>query len=109
MASTAPASPAELGFEAFGKFGCAACHNEMPTSLGPDLTGVAGRPRTLLDGTTVVADDDYLRESIMDAQAKLLEGYQPVMPAFQGLVSEEQLSQLIAYIKSLGDQAGDGK
>jgi len=49
----------------------------------------------------VIADDNYLRESIMVPLAKVVEGYQPVMPPFQGLISEEQLMQLIAYVKSL--------
>ena len=55
----------------------------------------------LTDGRKVVADENYLRESIMNSQAKVVQGYQPIMPAFQGMVSEENLLQLIAYIKTL--------
>ena len=109
VASATPASPAELGFEAFNKFGCAACHNETSASLGPYLGGVADSTRKLQDGTEVVADEDYLRESIVNSQAKLVEGYQPVMPAFQGLLTEQDIANLIAYIKSLGDNTGSGK
>jgi cytochrome c oxidase subunit 2 len=53
----------------------------------------------------VVVDDNYLRESILAPASKVLAGYQPVMPAFQGLVNEEALAQLLAYIKSLAPQA----
>jgi cytochrome c oxidase subunit 2 len=55
----------------------------------------------LLGGATVIADDAYLRESIVNPQAKIVAGFQPVMPTFQGLVTEEQLLQLIAYVRSL--------
>ena len=55
----------------------------------------------LQGGNTVTADEDYIRESILDPRAKIVAGYQPIMPTFKGLVSEEGLLQLIAYIKSL--------
>ena len=55
----------------------------------------------LVDGRVVVADENYLRESIMNSQAKVVAGYQPIMPTFQGQISEESLLQLIAYIKTL--------
>ena len=55
----------------------------------------------LQGGATVIANEDYLRESILDPRAKIVSGYQPIMPTFKGLVSEEGLLQLIAYIKSL--------
>jgi len=55
----------------------------------------------LQEGTTVTADENYIRESILDPRAKIVAGYQPIMPTFKGLVSEEGLLQLIAYIKSL--------
>jgi cytochrome c oxidase subunit 2 len=63
---------------------------------------VYGNPVKLQDGNTVVADDAYIRESIVNPQAKIVAGYQPIMPTFQGLVTEEQLLQLLAYIRSLG-------
>ncbi len=62
---------------------------------------MAGNPVQLTDGRTVVADDNYIRESIMNSQAKVVQGFQPIMPLFQGQISEENLMQLIAYIKSL--------
>ena len=55
----------------------------------------------LADGSTVVADDNYLHESIVMSVAKVVRGYQPIMPVFQGQISEEQVMELIAYIKSL--------
>ena len=67
----------------------------------PSLLGVYGSKVTLTDGRVVVADENYLQESIMNSQAKIVQGYQGIMPAFQGMVTEENLLQLIAYIKTL--------
>jgi cytochrome c oxidase subunit II len=104
------ASPADAGRELFANvFGCVACHrDDGTTGLGPVLGGVAGNPVTLTDGRTVVADDNYLRESIMNPSAKIVQGFTSpsIMPPFQGSVSEEQVMQLIAYIKSLKPAAG---
>jgi cytochrome c oxidase subunit 2 len=55
----------------------------------------------LEDGRTVTADDNYVRESILDPTAKIVKGYKPVMPTFQGIVSDDQLNALVAYVKSL--------
>ena len=63
----------------------------------------------LTDGRKVVADENYLRESIMNSQAKIVKGYQGIMPAFQGMVTEENLMQLIAYIKTLKPAAAAEK
>ena len=68
---------------------------------GPVLRRHLRHSVTLASGETIVADDAYIRESILSPAAKVVAGYQPVMPTFQGQVSEEQLLQLIAYIKSL--------
>ena len=70
----------------------------------PSLNGVYGAKVLLADGTTVTADDAYIRESILQPKAKIVAGYQPVMPTFQGLVTEEQILNLTAYIKSLQSQ-----
>jgi len=59
----------------------------------------------LEDGRTVTADENYIRESILDPGAKVVNGFKPVMPTFQGLVSEEQLNALVAYVKSLSQPA----
>lgn len=90
---------AQAGEDLFGSLGCAACHKAG--GLGPDLAGVAGSARPLTSGATATADDSYLRESILQPASKLVAGYQPIMPIFQGQVSEEQVLQLIAYLKTL--------
>jgi cytochrome c oxidase subunit II len=68
---------------------------------GPNLQGVFGKPVLLEDGRSVVADENYVRECILDPGAKRVKGFQPIMPTFQGLVSEEQVNALVAYVKSL--------
>lgn len=88
----------------YEKHGCITCH-QPGSVLGPQLAGVPGSTVTLQDGTSVTADDDYLRESILTPQAKVVKGFAPVMPTFKGQMSEEQVLQLIAYIKSLGGDA----
>ena len=93
---------AERGDKLFNDLACANCHHPDGAGRGPSLEGVAGKTVELEDGTKVVADDDYLRESILSPQAKVVKGYRPVMPTFQGLVTEDQLLQLIEYIKSTG-------
>jgi cytochrome c oxidase subunit 2 len=65
-----------------------------------------GRPVKLSDGTTVIADEAYIRESVLYPSAKIVAGYQPIMPTYKGQVSEEQLLQLMAYIKSLSSAEG---
>ena len=67
------------------------------------LKGLYGKQVQLQTGQTVTVDDAYIRESILDPQAKAAAGFQPIMPTFRGLVTEEQLLQLIAYVKSLGE------
>ena len=101
-------TPAEEGAELFTTFGCATCHLEPGGGLGPPLGGVFGSNVPLADGRTVPADDNYLRESIMNPSAQIVRGFTSpsIMPPFQGMVSEEQLMQLIAYVKSLKPAAG---
>jgi cytochrome c oxidase subunit 2 len=94
-------TPVENGERLFADLACITCHKTDSTGRGPSLLGVFGSTVDLADGRSVVADENFLRESIMNSQAKVVRGYQPIMPAFQGMVSEENLMQLIAYIKSL--------
>jgi len=99
------------GADLFQSLACVTCHRAGDTgrlARGPALEGVYGSQVKLADGRTVTADDDYLRESILNPTAKVVAGFDPVMPTFQGQVSEEQLSQLIDYVKSLGATAGTG-
>lgn len=101
-AATGPVSITSAGEGLFGQLGCATCHQAQGGALGPSLVGVAGKTIELEGGTSATADDDYLRESILTPQAKVVAGYKPLMPTFKGQVSEEQILQLISYIKSLG-------
>jgi cytochrome c oxidase subunit 2 len=93
--------PAQAGEKLFTEFACITCHKNDGTGRAPMLQGVYGSQVELADGRKVAADDNYLRESIMIPTAKVVKGFQPIMPPFQGLVAEEQLMQLIAYIKTL--------
>jgi len=96
------------GQRLFLSLGCATCHQEAPGARGPSLLGLYGSRVFLQDGREVVADESYLRESIVDPAAKLVAGYQPLMPAFRGRVSEEELVQLVAYVRSLR-RDGEGR
>jgi cytochrome c oxidase subunit 2 len=104
---TAEGSLASTGEKLFGDLACNTCHRPDSRGRGPVLQNVFGHQVQLNDGAVVTADENYLRESILTPAAKLTAGYQPVMPAFQGLVSEEQLLALIEYVKSLSTQQGN--
>ncbi len=97
---------ADAGEKLFSSLACNSCHLDTGQGRGPVLKGAYGKPVELEGGATVTMDDAYIRESILTPQAKVVRGFQPVMPPFQGLVSEEQLLQLIAYVKSLGTSQG---
>lgn len=78
------------------------CHLNAPGGIGPMLAGVPGHEVELMTGEKVMADDAYLRESILQPMAKVVKGFPPAMPTFAGQLNEEQVMSLIAYIKSLG-------
>ena len=90
------------GSDLFQQFGCATCHQSAGTGRGPSLVGVYGSSVRLEGGKSVLADQDYIRESILDPSAKIVAGYKPLMPTFKNQISPDQLSQLIEYVKSLG-------
>ena len=92
---------ASAGAKRFVEQACNTCHGEQKGARGPSLSGLFGRTVRMQSGQTLVADEGYIRESVVNPQAKLLEGYPPIMPTYQGLISEEGLLQLTAYIKSL--------
>src|SRR5215469_131683 len=98
---SASGSLAETGQALFQQLGCSTCHRSDPQGRGPNLAGVFGKPVQLDDGRTVMADENYVRESILSPAAKIVVGFKPIMPTFQGMVSEEQLNALVAYMKSL--------
>jgi cytochrome c oxidase subunit 2 len=97
-------SLASAGEKLFGDLACITCHRSDTGARGPALAGLFGSTVKLANGNSVTADEAYLRESIVQPSAKIVVGYQPIMPTFQGLVTEEQLVQLIAYIQSLKGQ-----
>ena len=85
----------------FARLACNTCHKSDGSGRGPSLVGKFGKTEKLTSGETVAVDESYVRESILNPQAKITTGYPPIMPTFKGLVTEDQLLQLIAYIKSL--------
>jgi cytochrome c oxidase subunit 2 len=101
LAGAAGGSLASAGEKLFTDLGCGTCHRPDSLARGPNLQGLFGRPVALASGGTVTANETYIRESIVNPAAKVVAGFQPIMPAYQGLVSEEGLMQLIAYIQSL--------
>jgi cytochrome c oxidase subunit 2 len=94
-------SLASTGQKLFQQLGCGSCHRSDTQGRGPNLVGVFGKPVLLDDGRTVTADENYVRESILNPGAKIVAGFKNIMPSFQGVVNEEQLLSLVAYIKSL--------
>lgn len=92
---------AETGQKLFQSLGCTNCHRFDTQGRGPNLVGVFGKPVLLDDGRSVLADDAYIRESIVNPGAKIVAGFKPIMPSFQGVLTEHQLLSLVAYIKSL--------
>jgi cytochrome c oxidase subunit 2 len=102
---TAFGSMAANGESIFLQLGCSTCHRSDTQGRGPNLVGLFGSKVQLEDGRTVVADENYIRESILNPSAKVTSGFKPIMPVFQGLVSEEQLTALVAFVKSLTPQA----
>ena len=100
--NTGNTTPAAAGQQLYQTLGCASCHGANGEGgRGPTLTGIFGKDQALQTGQSVRVDEGYLRESIVNPQAKMVVGFGPIMPTFQGQVSEDQLVQLIAYIKSL--------
>jgi cytochrome c oxidase subunit 2 len=94
--------PAVAGQQLYQSLGCVSCHGANGEGgRGPALTGLFGRQVFLTNGQTITADEGYVRESIENPQAKLVSGFGPIMPTFQGQLTPEQLIQMMAYIKSL--------
>jgi cytochrome c oxidase subunit 2 len=90
------------GEQLFTQFGCVTCHRQDNTGRGPSLVGLFGQKVLLQTGQTVIANMDYIRESILDPRAKVVATYQPIMPTFKSQIDQAQLMQLIEYVKSLG-------
>jgi cytochrome c oxidase subunit 2 len=102
-------TPVEMGRDLFqNKLGCASCHAGGPQQRGAQLEGIFGKEVKLVGGQTVIADDQYIRNSILNPASQVVEGFQPIMPTFKGQVNDEQLNSLVAYIKSLSGVTGTG-
>lgn len=95
------AAPKDLGASLFEQYICNTCHFDDGSGRGPSLVGIVGKEVRFVDGRTLVRDDEYLRTSILQPNAAVVEGYLQIMPTFQGQISEVGLQQLITYIKSL--------
>src|SRR5262249_49471431 len=95
------ASMAASGEKLFAELGCSTCHRSDTHGRGPTLQGIYGNQQSLDNGQTVLVDDNYIRDSIINPGSKVVSGWKPIMPTFSGLVTEDQLLSLVAYIKSL--------
>jgi len=96
----APETLAAEGSRYFHTLGCSACHEGSQVIHAPSLNGLYGQSVPLQSGQVVVANEDFLRDSILKPSANVPTGYKPIMPSFQGVLSEEQIIAIIAYIKS---------
>jgi cytochrome c oxidase subunit 2 len=97
-------SPAEAGQVLYEQRGCKQCHSvDGATGIGPTFLGLFGRERPLADGSTITVDENYIRESILEPQARIAAGYDPVMPTYQGRLKEEEITAIIEYQKTLSD------
>jgi cytochrome c oxidase subunit 2 len=94
--------PAEAGKMLYQRRGCTQCHSIDGTAgTGPTFKGIYGKPQPMSDGSKVVADDNYIRESILEPQAKVVAGFQPVMSTYKGLLSDDEITAIIEFIKTL--------
>ena len=100
----AEGSLASAGAKLFADLACNTCHRPEVQGRGPRLDGLFGRTVTLEGGARVVVDEAYLREAIVNPNARIAQGFQPVMPSYQGVATEEGLLQLIEYVKSLREE-----
>jgi cytochrome c oxidase subunit 2 len=101
-------TPAEEGRELFVQFDCVSCHESGVRQRGPVLGNVYGKQEQLEGNRTVLVDESYIRESVLDPKTQIVRGYEPVMPTYRGQLTEEQILALIAYIKSLSPQEPEG-
>lgn len=98
---------ATVGEKLFQQLACNTCHRNDMQGRAPVLEGLFGKPVPLRDGRTVVADETYIRESILAPESQIAAGFEPIMPSFRGLLSEEQVLELVAYIKSLEQRVSE--
>ncbi len=101
LGNTKDSSLAEAGQKLFKTMGCVSCHSADSDIKGPNLEGIYGKQVRLQDGSVITAEERYLRESLLAPNAKLTEGFTANMPSYQGLMTEEQILQLISYMRTL--------
>jgi cytochrome c oxidase subunit II len=97
-------SMAQQGERLFSQFGCGTCHVSRENGRGPSLDGIYGKPEKLQSGETQVVDETLIRQAIVNPNSVRMPGYEEIMPTYQGQINEEQVLQLIAYVKSLGSE-----
>ena len=95
-----------IGGRLFQARGCSGCHAPNAAIRAPLLNGIYRKPVALSDGTTTIADDQYIHDSILLPNKQITAGYEPKMPTYQGQLTEEEVMQIIAYIKALGEEQG---
>ena len=100
-ASMGGGSPEEVGKKLYTLRGCNACHTlDGVSAVGPTFKGLFGKEEELVDGTKVKVDENYIRESVLNPMTKVVKGFVPAMPTFQGQLNDDQLNALIAFIKA---------
>lgn len=102
-------SLAEQGFQLYRQLGCSGCHGPNATHRAPKLEGVYGHPTPLEGGRVVIADEQYLRDSILYPAKDVAAGYAPIMPTFAGQIDDAELLRLVAYLKSIGGQGQEAR
>ena len=102
QAANTDLSPVDLGAKLYNSKTCFTCHSlDGSTLIGPSFKDRFGKTAQFTDGSSARMDENYMRESILNPQSKIVKGYAPVMPTFQGLLTDREIDALIAYIKSL--------
>jgi cytochrome c oxidase subunit 2 len=97
---------ASQGDGLFRQSGCGGCHGSGSTVRAPSLAGIYGKRVPISDGTMQIADEKFIRDAILKPRAQVAAGYDPLMPSYEGKLSEEEIVKIVAYIKSLGGETG---
>jgi cytochrome c oxidase subunit 2 len=94
-------SPVDAGRKLFQVRGCMQCHSmDGSAKTGPTLLGIFGRTQKMADGSTITVDENYIRESILEPSARVVAGFEPVMPTFQGRIKDQEIMAIIEYLKA---------
>jgi cytochrome c oxidase subunit 2 len=108
LAGASGGSMSSTGAQVFQQFGCQTCHKQESGQRGPALDGLFGSQVKLANGETIVADQEYIRESILTPATKVVSGYPVLMPTYRNQLTQEQLNQLVEYVKSLTPKRKQG-